>query len=101
MAPEKNGSRSVHDRVPTLERGNDQKRRVRSAHHTGPGEGRGDAVPVFAVGFNVDRGWGGGGRHRSRADRWGAERTGAVASGAPLISSGNPEKNPEFLSFFL
>ena len=56
MAPEKNGRRSVLDRVPTLERGNDQKRRVRTAHYTGPGGGPGDAVPVFAVRFNVDRG---------------------------------------------
>ena len=45
------------------------------------------------------QGWGVGGRHRSRADRWGAERTGTVVSGAP-ISSGKPEKNPEFFHFF-
>ena len=56
MAPEKNGRRSVLDRVPTLARGNAQKRRVRTAYYTGPGRGSGDAVPVFAVGFNVDRG---------------------------------------------
>ena len=56
LAPEKSGRRSVLDLVPTLARGNDEKRRVRTAHHTGPGEGPGDAVPVFAVGFNVDRG---------------------------------------------
>ena len=31
-------------------------RRVRAAHHTGPGEGPGDAVPVFAVRFVVVRG---------------------------------------------
>ena len=52
---EKNGRRSVHDRVPTLERGNDQKRRVRAAHYTGPGGGPGDAVPMFAVRFEVDK----------------------------------------------
>ena len=56
MAPEKNGRRSVHDRVPTLERGNDQKKRVRTAHYTGPAGGPGDAVPVFAVRFEVVRG---------------------------------------------
>jgi len=56
MAPEKNGRRSVHDRVPTLERGNDLKRRVRTAHYTGQGGGPGDAVTVFAVGFEVVRG---------------------------------------------
>jgi hypothetical protein len=56
MAPEKNGGRSVLDRVPTLARGNDQKRRVRSAHYTGPGGGPGDAGPVFAVGFKEERG---------------------------------------------
>ena len=53
---EKNGRRSVLDRVPTLARGNDEKRRVRTAHHTGPGEGPGDAVPVFAVRFEVVKG---------------------------------------------
>ena len=56
MAPEKNGRRSVHDRVPTLERGNDQKKRVRTAHYTGPAGGPGDAVPVFAVRFEVVKG---------------------------------------------
>ena len=56
MAPEKSGRRSVLDRVPTMERGNDQKRRVRTARHTGPGGGPGDAVPVFAVRFVVVRG---------------------------------------------
>ena len=31
-------------------------RRVRAAHHTGPGEGPGDTVPVFAVRFGVVKG---------------------------------------------
>lgn len=56
MAPGKSGGRSVHDRVPTLARGKDQKKRVPAAHYTGPAGGPGDAVPMFAVGFNVDRG---------------------------------------------
>ena len=56
MAPEKNGRRNVLDLVPTLERGNDRKRRVRAAHRTGPGGGPGDAVPVFAVRFEVVKG---------------------------------------------
>ena len=42
--------------LPCWSVGTIKKRRVRAAHHTGPDGGPGDAAPVFAVGFNVDRG---------------------------------------------
>ena len=100
MAPEKNGRRSVLDRVPTLERGNDQKRRVRTAHHTGPGEGPGDAVPVFAVRFGVARG-GASEAGIGPGPTGGARGTRVLWIREPLISSGKPEKNPEFFLFFL
>ena len=69
----------------------------RAPHRAGRRPGR--CRPGVRRGVQRGQGWGVGGRHRSRADRWGAERTGTVVSGAP-ISSGKPEKNPEFFHFF-
>ena len=99
MAPEKNGRRSVHDRVPTLERGNDQKRRVRTAHYTGPGGGPGDAVPVFAVGFNVDRG-GTSVAGIGPGPTGGVGAHGGCGFGSPLLLPENRKKFRNFSFFF-
>ena len=71
VAPEKNGRRSVHDRAPVLECGNDQKKEGarRAPHRAGRRPGR--CRPGVRRGVQRGQGWGVGGRHRSRADRWG------------------------------
>ena len=47
----------------------------------GSGRRTGRCRPDVRRGVQRGQGWGVGGRHRSRADRWGAEHTGVVGSG--------------------
>ena len=66
----------------------------------GSGRRAGRCRPSVRRAVRGGQGWSVGGRHWSRAGRWGAEHTGAVVSGALSFLPGIRKKNRNFSYFF-